>query len=75
MLPTSSTLTSRGDRRRPWPAGGEPAGRRPAVAVAGVALLLVAGTTVALLGADGSPGSSGAPPAKPRSTDGLACHG
>ncbi|CAB4896616.1 MAG: hypothetical protein F2825_00275 [Actinobacteria bacterium] len=64
MLPRSSTLASRGGRQRPWPAGGEPAGRRPAVAFAGVALLLVAGATVALLGDDGSPGSSGAPPAK-----------
>jgi hypothetical protein len=58
-----STLASIGERQRPWPAGGEPAGR-PTVAVAGVALLLVAGTTVALLGDDGSPGASGSPSAK-----------
>jgi hypothetical protein len=64
MLARSSTLASIGERRRSWPAGGEPAGSRPAVAVAGVALLLVAGTTVALLGDDGSPGSPGAPSAK-----------
>jgi hypothetical protein len=63
MLARFSTLASIGERRRPWPAGGEPAGRRPAVAVAGVALLLVTGTTVTLLGDDGSPGASGAPPA------------
>jgi hypothetical protein len=63
MLPRSSTLTSRGDRRRPWPGRDEPDGRRPAVAVAGLALLLVAGTTVALLGADGAFDSAGAPSA------------
>ena len=60
MLPRSSTLTSIGDRRRPWSAWEEPAGRRPAVAVAGVALLLAAGTAVALLGADGKSDSAAA---------------
>jgi hypothetical protein len=64
VLPRSSTRTSGGDRGRPWPARDEPDGRRPAVAVVGLALLLVAGTTVALLDADGSPGSFGALPAK-----------
>lgn len=69
MLPIFSTLTVRGDRQRPWLARDEADGSRPAVAVAGAALLLVVGTTVALLGADDSPGLSGAPPAKTVPTD------
>ena len=64
MLPGSSTLASRSDRSgRLWRQRDEPAARRPAAAVAGVALLLVAGTTVAVLGADGPSGSPGATPA------------
>lgn len=76
MLPRFSTLASRGGRQRPlpdrWPVGGAPAGRGTAVAVAGVALLLVGGTTVALLGAEDRSDSPGAPWATPVQPD-AAC--
>lgn len=65
MLARSSTRAGRSDRSgRVWLQREEPTARRPAVAVAGVALLLVVGTTVVVLGADGSPFSSGALPAE-----------
>jgi len=53
MLPTSSALAGRGERRRPWPVRDEPSGPRRAVPIAGVVLLLLAGTTIAVLGGDG----------------------
>ncbi len=65
MLRRSSTLAGRRDRRRRlWQQRDQPVARRPgpAVAVTGVALLLLAGTTVALLSSAGSPD---APPAGP----------
>lgn len=86
MLRRSSTLAGRQDRcryrrqqrdelvdRRP----------RPAVAIAGAALLLLAGTTVALLGSTGAPGApsagpgpvGAAPPARTTSTTDAAVAG
>ena len=69
MLSKSSTRTGRSDRQRRWPPRDEPDGRRPAVAVAGAALLLFAGGTFGLLEADASRGSSGALPAETMPVD------
>ena len=70
MRSQSSMLRGHGDRGRPGPDRDEPAGRRPAVALAGVVLLLVAGTTVVVLGGDGKPRLPGTPSAtaEPAST-------